>query len=622
MKGLVLFLFLCFSVSASGQDVSSWICDILAASNEAVKIDGKELHDENSVRLLYDTLSCSPIWYSESRLFEEGYLLIQEIKASQWDGLNPEDYAYTALKERLRGIDDVNLRLFLIPAEEIALLDILLTDAALKVGKTLRMGKVEPKELDLMWEIPRDSVNILSEFLEASAYLNKDSSPSSFVSKMRPPYPQYKALRKAYQDVSLQAEDTLDLQFEEDLILRPGDEHPAVLAVRAKMNQLYSSADSLGYSYNYLDTLSIDSVLVTRDSIGYLVERTPYYYESYCRDTFYANTDSAWILVDTFQNRIDTITVLRDTVKLEEMSYLVSADSIFKAAYYDSLLVNKVKQYQEDHQLSTDGVVGPKTLRKMTFSKKQSIKELLVNLETWKWLPRELQDRLLLVNVPGFYLDVMERDSVVEVKKVMVGTIRTKTAIFADILEYIELNPYWNVTYNIASGEMLPKIRRNPGYLAANNYELFTGGKKVNPYSVDWSTVSRSNFKYNIRQKPGRRNALGLVKFMFPNQYSIYLHDTPSKPKFALPSRALSHGCIRLQNPLDLAEYLLKDQEKWDREKIDQVIARGKNKRVNLDNPLPIYMSYQTVFVDPNGRTFFMDDVYKRNPIVAEALGL
>lgn len=612
----LLPLLLSFSLSA--QNVSSWICDFMAPSNEALKLDGQLLANEAEVAALYDSLSCSPLWYSETSLLDHCYGLLEEIEASKWDGLDPEDYNYSSLKERVQDLDKVSLRLFLVPAEELATMDILLTDAALKLGKDLRVGTTNPVELGLMWQIPLDSIFIVEEFLESMDYLSADASAVDFIPAMRPDYPQYLALRDAYQRLEKEPKDSLDLNLPDDILIRPGDTGIAVLAIRQKLDQLYG-VDSI--QNNFLDTVKVDTVSFLEDSVGIDLVRSPKYSDEICIDTF-AVGDSIYILIDTFEVRMDEVEVRYDTIEVSRDSLLVELDTLFRDDFYDSLLVKRVKQYQDDNSLNADGVVGPKTLRRMTFSKSQKLDEMLINLETWKWMPRTNYERQILVNIAGFYLDVMEYDSIVHKKKVMVGTIRTRTPVFTELMEYLEFNPYWNVTYNIASREMLPSIKRNPGYLAANNYELFSGGKKVNPHSVDWSTVSRRNFNYRIRQKPGKRNALGLVKFMFPNEYSVYLHDTPSKPKFALASRALSHGCVRLQNPLQLAEYLLSDQEKWDMDKIDNVISRGKNKRVSLDKPVPITLHYQTVFVDENGVTHYMEDVYKRNGVVKEALGL
>lgn len=619
MKDLLLIACFLASLNVAAQDVSSWICDILAPSNEAVKVNSQPLADEVQVRAIYDSLDCRALWYNETKLLDNAYILLEQIKDAEWDGLELKDYGHQALLDHVRGLDDINLRLFLVPAEEIAVIDILLTDAALSLGSDLRMGKSDPEQVDLMWEIPRDSINMTNEFLAAISYEDKGSSALNFVPAMRPQYPQYEALREAYRHLQAEPEDSLKIELPDDILLKPGEEGVAVLAIRRKMDQLYGK-DTL--NTNFFDTLSVDTVTYFEDSIGIDLFRKPVYQDEICIDTLHYSDDSIFVLIDTFQSRMDEIIVTYDTVKVNRDSLIVSLDTIYRAEFYDSLLVERVKRYQTEHALNADGVVGPKTLRRMTISKQQKLTDLLINLETWKWMPRQFPERHLIVNISGFFLDVMEYDSIVHTKKVMVGTVRNRTPVFSEIMEYIEFNPYWNVTYNIASKEILPNIKRNPSYLANNNYELFSGGKKINPSNVDWSTVSRSAFPYSIRQKPGRRNALGLVKFMFPNEYSVYLHDTPSKPKFALASRALSHGCVRLQNPMQLAEYLLKDQGNWDMEKIDGVLARRKNKRVNLDSPVPITLHYQTVYVDTDGLVHYMDDVYSRNGAVKKALGL
>lgn len=200
------------------------------------------------------------------------------------------------------------------------------------------------------------------------------------------------------------------------------------------------------------------------------------------------------------------------------------------------------------------------------------------------------------------------------------GRPYTRTQVFQEMLSYVELNPYWTVPYSISSREILPKLKSDPGYLSRNNMKIFNGGKSFDPYSVDWSMVSRGNFPYVIRQEPGDKNALGRMKFMFPNRYNIYLHDTPSKSKFELDYRAWSHGCVRLHEPHELAYYLFKDDKKWNKEKIDNTLAKRKNKRINLEKPIPIYILYITNSTDANGKLIFHTDVYKRDSRIASAL--
>lgn len=296
-------------------------------------------------------------------------------------------------------------------------------------------------------------------------------------------------------------------------------------------------------------------------------------------------------------------------------------DSFFNAKVYDRGVRDAVIAFQKDHGLAADGVVGKNTIAALNVPLDGRVNQIKLNMERWRWLPNDLGTDYLLVNVPSFELNVYEDfDSLVLLKKVQVGKTKHKTPIFNDLMQYLEFNPYWTVPFSIATKEILPKLKRNAGYLTRNNMELLSGGRAINPYGINWANVSRKNFHYTIRQKPGAKNALGRVKFMFPNLYNVYLHDTPSKSLFARSERTFSHGCVRLEKPFELAEYLLKDEPKWSGEKVEKLIERGKNKRVYLTNPRPIYILYFTTWVGDDEKLRFYKDVYGRDEVEKNAL--
>ena len=208
--------------------------------------------------------------------------------------------------------------------------------------------------------------------------------------------------------------------------------------------------------------------------------------------------------------------------------------------------------------------------------------------------------------------------------KVIVGKEFNSTPIFSDTMEHIVFSPYWNVPYSIATEELLPKIKENPGFITANNYELLTGWSQdpavVDPYSVGWDSIMADNFPYRIRQKPGGANALGHVKFMFPNDLDIYLHDTPSDYLFEHDQRGFSHGCIRVEKPEDMAVYLLKDKPGYDRNKIEQLMNSGEETYVNLEKKLPVHIIYWTTYVNEEGKLNFTNDIYSFDKLQIEAL--
>lgn len=288
---------------------------------------------------------------------------------------------------------------------------------------------------------------------------------------------------------------------------------------------------------------------------------------------------------------------------------------------YDEGVERAVKRFQARHGLRADGRVDAQTLAELNVPVQERIRQVAVNLERARWMPKSFGDAYVLVNTAAFKLDVVRDGKTVLDMRVVVGKPNSSTPVFSDQIEAVEVNPYWRVPKSIAVEEMLPKLRANPaGALAAQNMKVFAGGKEVSPaVLVGWSGSVRS-FPYLIRQEPGAHNALGRIKFSMPNEFDIYLHDTPSKSLFNRNVRAFSHGCIRVEQPVTLAEVLLQPTGNWPRERINHAIAQGKNRMVPLAQPIPVHLAYLTVWADPDGSVQFRNDLYDRDPRLAKAL--
>ena len=259
---------------------------------------------------------------------------------------------------------------------------------------------------------------------------------------------------------------------------------------------------------------------------------------------------------------------------------------------FDTSMIIAVKSFQERNGMTTDGVIGPGLIASINTPLSDYIRKIIVNMERMRWIPTNISRHFLLINIPAFSLYAYDDDTVTFRMNVVVGKDVHKTVLFSGDLQYIVFSPYWNVPPSIMKAEILPAIKRDPGYLKRNNME--------------WNGNS-------IRQKPGPKNSLGLVKFLFPNSYNIYLHDSPAKNLFNQPARAFSHGCIRLAEPEKLADYLLKDDPQWNDSKINQAMHSGKEKYVTLKQTVPVYIGYFTAYADNKGRINFRDDVYKRD---------
>jgi len=299
---------------------------------------------------------------------------------------------------------------------------------------------------------------------------------------------------------------------------------------------------------------------------------------------------------------------------------LDDADRYAAPATVDGKLRDAVRRFQRRHSLDDDGIVGPATRSALNVPVEQRIEQLRLTLERARWVLGGIGESFVAVNIAGFRAYVVAGRQVIWETRVVVGKEQQQTPVFRDDLQYIVFNPAWTVPYSIATREMLPEIKAQPDWFATHDFDLKdAAGLSLDPSSVDWTSVTRANFNYVLVQRPGPNNALGEIKFVFPNEHAVYLHDTPAKQLFVSPERAFSHGCIRVENPLDLAEILLAPNG-WDRRRIEAAIAAAETTTVFLAEPLPMLLLYWTANVTPDGTVYFYRDVYRRDPAIAGAL--
>jgi L,D-transpeptidase YcbB len=271
---------------------------------------------------------------------------------------------------------------------------------------------------------------------------------------------------------------------------------------------------------------------------------------------------------------------------------------------YTDATKNAIQFFQMRHGLKEDGIAGQQVLNALNVPTEKRIEQILINLERMRWLPSQPEDRQIVANIPEFRLHVYENGREVMAMDIVVGKTANRTVIFSDELKYVVFSPFWNVPRSIVRSEILPSMKSNPDYLSKQNMEV-TGNSGGLPV---------------IRQKPGPGNALGKVKFIFPNRYSIYFHDTPAKGLFERSKRAFSHGCIRLHRPFDLAQYLLKDQPDWTEARIRRAMNSSTEKWVTLSETVPVVISYYTAWVDRQGTLHFRDDIYGHDKRMANHL--
>jgi L,D-transpeptidase YcbB len=270
---------------------------------------------------------------------------------------------------------------------------------------------------------------------------------------------------------------------------------------------------------------------------------------------------------------------------------------------FDDAVASAVARFQQRHGLETTGKVDEETLAELNVPVQERIRQIELNLERWRWLPSSLGERYIYVNVPEFRMELIDGGRKVIDMAVVVGKEQRQTPVFSDRMEFVELNPEWNIPPRIANEEIFPKLASDPGYLARHNMEIVsTGGTP------------------RIRQLPGAENPLGQIKFMFPNEYDVYLHDTPADHLFSRAERDFSHGCIRLERPVQLAEYLFKDDPKWSGTRIREAILSGEQRTVKLPQSIPVHILYFTAWVEDDGTVQFRKDVYGHDAKLAAAL--
>ncbi len=300
-----------------------------------------------------------------------------------------------------------------------------------------------------------------------------------------------------------------------------------------------------------------------------------------------------WIALKADRNKYklgDSSPVIRQI--RQKLYYAGDIASNNESPVFDEILFEGIMEFQRRFGLKQDGVAGPGVLKEMSAPLSKRMEQIMVNMERCRWLPNETSNKYLAVNIPQFQLIAFTGDSIAWTCNVVVGSTTNKTVIFKGDMKYVVFSPYWNVPQSIINKEILPAMKRNKNYLQKHNMEWNNG---------------------KVRQKPGPRNSLGLVKFLFPNSFNIYLHDTPSKSLFKEDRRAFSHGCIRVSEPRKLAAFLLEDSPEWNTSKINEAMNSGKEQYVTLKKTVPVYLVYLTAFVDSRGKLNFREDIYNRD---------
>lgn len=504
---------------------------------ERRKIGGTYLYSTVVISRFYENRAFHPAWIENGKPKERAYEMRYEIRQAQFDGLQPEDYHLAALdplfskieSDRKSGKDPLD--------SDLATLDLLLTDAYILLSSHLYLGKVNPDNLTVAWNIQRSSPDLrIDQRLEKA--LQEENIRKS-LEALYPSFSVYKKMRDGlrelygYMDKYKGNDPTEWKALKLNKSIKPEETHPLIPEIRKRL--------------------------------------------------------AFWDLVPKY----DTEEELR----------------------YDSILNEGIKKFQRMHGLEPDGVIGQGTIGAFNQSPNSLINTARANLERLRWLPDSLKEQeIIIVNTANFQLDyILKRDTLLS-SRVIVGKTMHSTPQFNAQMSYIVFSPTWTVPESITRKEIIPLVKRNPSYLAKNHMKILANnGAEIPASSIDWSKVSARSFPYTIRQEPGEDNALGLVKFMFPNKHSVYIHDTPARSLFEREDRALSHGCIRIQKPFELAKLLLSFDPSWTDEKIREHMHLPKEKTVMLDRKIPVVVLYLTYWADSKGDYYFRKDIYSRD---------
>ncbi|SEJ35709.1 Murein L,D-transpeptidase YcbB/YkuD [Cyclobacterium xiamenense] len=489
------------------------------------------IHAKSHLLTFYSERAFAPAWSAQQEPTCEALELWQLIGQAGFDGLLPEDYHLLPISELIARFFDTGL----LRERELALLDVLLSDAFIGYAHHLYQGKIHPEHVKGVWNIQtkRHEPRVLEKLNRALA--TKKVREELF--SLRPKFPIYDRMRTSMKKYAALAREYTD---QNEPI--PTTEKPL------EIGQRYSQIPTVREKLIFWKDLEMHPVATGRDDL------------------------------------------------------------------YDSILAMGVKNFQRRNGLQADGVIGRGTLEALNQSAEILMNKLAVNMERLRWLPDTTLQEFILVNIAGYSMDFISEQDTLLHSNAIVGKTYRKTPVFNAAMSYLVFSPTWTIPPTILKNDVLPSVRKNNAYLSQKNMRILDhSGREINPDEIKWDDMTGSNFPYLIRQDPGPANSLGSVKFMFPNQYDVYIHDTPSRELFYREDRALSSGCIRIQKPFELAQLLLKDRPLWTDERIRSAMQQKNEQVVMLNRKIPVIILYLTIWTDSNGRDNVRKDIYNRD---------
>jgi murein L,D-transpeptidase YcbB/YkuD len=516
----------------------------------------------------YEKRGMAAVWIDGDKPADIAERAVEALAKADDHALRPEDYEYQALsQERQRLAESDKNQNETARRQELARFELRLTTALLALGRDAAIGRTDPRRIDPRWKRQRPLPDLPAALEKAIA----ENALPQWADRVAPVHPEYGRLQKAL--AALRPHREAELPRVPNVTLRPGQSHAAVFALRYRLiasGELHPEAASR--AERPVDGNAAGAADAARAGGG----------------------------AGAAGRRLSAATRAPHTLDP-------------RLARYDPLLANTVRAFQEHHGMKATGILDARTIAALNVPVSQRIEQLALNLERWRWLPDDLGARHIRVNIPRFYVEAYENGRPVLSIRAIVGKAGDETPVFSESMTHVVFSPYWNIPPTIAADETLPAAERDPEYLARNDIEVVrvSGGEAevLDPADLDWSDEETLK-GVAFRQRPGSANALGFVKFMFPNPFNVYIHDTPADGLFQRLGRTLSHGCVRIEDPVGFATYVLRDQPRWTREAILEAMHAGDEKHVKLSAPIPVHIVYFTAWADEQGGIHFRDDVY------------
>jgi murein L,D-transpeptidase YcbB/YkuD len=511
---LILFIYVIFGCKKEQPSSHITFNDplktkIVPLKENQLAIDSSLLDPQKNKNLkeFYQSIHYKTAWFSETNRTA----ILEALKKSREEGLNPSDYNIYALLEFEKNLDKLS-------PQDKAKYDILLTSSLQKYISHLTNGKTNPRKLYTNWDLKEYKIDITATTIEL---LHSDSLTKK-IEQLKPNHAIYKSLKTALKIISALPKDNFK-RIETTSIIMPKDSNSTVADIKKRL--IY------------------------------------------------------W----------------KDLQPKEQLSLI-----------YDTETIEAIKKFQIRHGLAADGIIGKATLASLNFSKQQRQEQIISNLERWRWFPRKMGEEYIIVNIPDYKLSLIKNHDTLRTHRVIVGRPKRKTPILSSKLTHVVFNPTWTVPPTIIREDLIPDALKNRNYFNKMNIKIYdTNGKIINP--ATWQLSQAKSYRYV--QTPGTYNSLGMVKLIFPNRFSIYLHDTNHRDFFDKLDRSLSSGCVRVDNPLELTEYLLNDPINWNLQKITEALQNGKTKQVEISKKVSFHLLYWTAWSEKN-ILIYRDDIY------------